>query len=300
MKLSYLYNQALKLGRRYDPRGNRAWRYADSAILFGRLDTEVKKILVGIDIEIGELLLADRLRQVQGLDLAIAHHPEGRALAHFYEVLKLQVDLLKGAGINPAVAQRLIEDRYAEVKRKVLPNNHLRTTDAARLLNVPFICLHTPADNHAYFFINRLLKKSKPRRLQEIIRILEKIPEYQEAKKNHAGPQIILGSPESYVGKIFVEMTGGTEGPKQALDKLAKKGIKTLVSMHLSEEHLRKAREARLNVVIAGHISSDTLGLNLLLDGIERQEKLQIINCSGFRRFKHNFDGRLYSTKSIR
>jgi hypothetical protein len=41
-----------------------------------------------------------------------------------------------------------------------------------------------------------------------------------------------------------------------------------------------------LNVVIAGHISSDNLGLNLLLDRIEKEESLQIIGCSGFNRIK--------------
>jgi len=300
MKLSYLFNQAVKLGRRYDPRGNRTWRYADTAILFGNPGIEVKKILVGIDIEIGELLLADRLRQTQGIDLVVAHHPEGRALANFYEVMELQINMLKDMGIKAAVAQQLVEERYAQVKRKVLPNNHMRTTDAAKLLNIPLACLHTPADNHAYFFINRLLEKKKPRRLQEVIKILEAVPEYQEARKNHAGPEIISGSPHSFVGKFFVEMTGGTEGSKKAFDKLAKRGIRTLVSMHLSEGHLLKAREAKLNVVIAGHISSDNLGLNLLLDGIEKQERLEIINCSGFRRFKHNLDGRLHSAKFIR
>ena len=300
MRLSYLFNQAIKLGRLCDPRGNRAWRYADTAILFGQPNVEVKKILVGIDIEIGELLLADRLRQTQGLDLVISHHPEGRALAHFYEVMQLQVDMLNKAGLNIEVARQLVEERLAEVQRKTLPNNHLRTTDAARLLNMPFICLHTPADNHASLFIQRLLKRNKPKRLQEIIQILQTLPEYQQAKKNHAGPRIILGNPRSYVGKIFVEMTGGTEGSKQAFERLAKKGIRTLVSMHLGEEHFRKVKEANLNAVIAGHISSDNLGLNLLLDGIEKEEKFQIINCSGFRRFKHNFHGRLYSTKFIR
>ena len=91
MRLSYLYNQAIKLGRFYDPRGNRSWQYADTAILFGKSNVEVKRILVGIDIEIGELLLADKLRQTQGLDLVISHHPAGQALARFYEVMRLQV-----------------------------------------------------------------------------------------------------------------------------------------------------------------------------------------------------------------
>jgi putative NIF3 family GTP cyclohydrolase 1 type 2 len=298
VKLSELYNQAIRLGRRYDPRGNRLWRYSDSAILYGRPDTEVRKILVGIDIEVGELLLADKLRQTQGLDLVISHHPEGWTLAHLYDVMQVQVDMLESVGVEPAVAHQLIEERKAEVQRKLSPVNHMRTVDVARILNLPFMCLHTPADNHASFFIQRLLKKNRPNRLEEIINILNALPEYREARKNYAAPRIILGNPRSYVGKIFVEMTGGTEGSKQAFKSLAKKGVRTLVSMHLSEEHFRQVKESDLNVVIAGHISSDTLGLNLLLDGIEKKERLEIINCSGFRRFNH--DGRIYSGKYFR
>ncbi|MFC1658820.1 NGG1p interacting factor NIF3, partial [Candidatus Omnitrophota bacterium] len=272
MKLSYLYNQAIKLGRLYDPRGNRSWQYADTSILFGSPGINVKRVLVGIDIEIGELLLADRLRSVMGLDLVISHHPEGRALATLYDVMQVQADMLKALGVDPQVAQKLLDERCAEVKRKLLPVNHMRSIDAARLLNVPFMCMHTVADNHVYYFIRKLLEKSKPARLRDILKILEVVPEYREAKKSRTGPQIISGSPDGYAGKIFVEMTGGTEGPQQVFDKLAKTGVKTLVSMHLSEQHLSKARQAGLNVVIAGHISSDNLGLNLLLDGIERRE----------------------------
>lgn len=288
MKLSELYNQAIRLGRRYDPRGNRLWRYSDSAILYGRPDTEVRKILVGIDIEVGELLLADKLRQTQGLDLVISHHPEGWTLAHLYDVMQVQVDMLESVGVEPAVAHQLIEERTAEVQRKLSPVNHMRTVDVARILNLPFMCLHTPADNHASFFIQRLLKKNRPNRLEEILDILNALPEYREARKNYAAPRIILGNPRSYVGKIFVEMTGGTEGSKQAFKSLARKGVRTLISMHLSEEHFRQVKESDLNVVITGHISSDTLGLNLLLDGIEKVERLEIINCSGFRRFNHD------------
>ncbi|MDD5770717.1 MAG: NGG1p interacting factor NIF3, partial [Candidatus Omnitrophica bacterium] len=89
-------------------------------------------------------------------------------------------------------------------------------------------------------------------------------------------------------GKIMLEMTGGTEGPKEAFGRLYKAGVRTLVSMHLSEEHLKKAKEANLNVVIAGHISSDTLGLNLLLDNIEKsaREEFGVVACSGFTRVR--------------
>jgi len=290
MKLSILYQKIIKFGAELDPRkGKRIKAYADTAILYGNRNLEIKKILVGIDIEPAELLLADKLREKNGLDLAISHHPEGWAWANFYEVMSLQIDLLVKVGIPKKVAQALIEERKQEVERRVLPQNHMRSVDIARLLDMPFMCVHTPADNHAAYFIQNLLEKEKPKRLEEIIQILLEVPEYKEAEKNRIGPRIILGNPRRQVGKIFVEMTGGTEGSKEVFDKLYKRGIRTLVSMHLSEEHFKKVKEANLNVVIAGHISSDTLGLNLILDRIEKTEGefLETISCSGFRRIRH-------------
>lgn len=289
MKLSLLYNRIVKSGIERDPRINKTEikSYPDSAILYGNPDTQIRKILVGIDIEVAELLLADRIRKNGGLDLVISHHPEGKAHAAFYEVMKLHVDMLVKVGIPKKAAQELLDVRMREVERKVLPHNHMRSVDAARLLNLPFMCIHTPADNHASSFIRELMDTERPKRVQDIIDILKEVPEYKEATKEKAGPRIILGNPKRMAGKIFVEMTGGTEGPKEVFDKLYKVGIRTLISMHLSEEHFKKVKDTNLNVVIAGHISSDTLGLNLLLDRIEKTEKFQIINCSGFRRIRH-------------
>jgi len=55
--------------------------------------------------------------------------------------------------------------------------------------------------------------------------------------------------------------------------------------MHLSDEHRKKAEKHHLNVVIAGHISSDNLGINLMLDEVQKKNKLKVLTCSGFRRF---------------
>ncbi len=235
-------------------------------------------------------MLAYRIRQSQGLDLVISHHPEGLAWAAFYEVMQLQVDMLAKVGISKKVAQKLLDERMREVERRVLPNNHTRAVDAAGLLDMPFMCIHTPADNHVFWFIKRLMDKEKPKKVQDILDILMALPEYQLARNQKGGPRIILGNPKRKARKIFVEMTGGTEGPRDVFDKLYKAGVRTLVSMHLSEEHFKKVKDANLNVVIAGHISSDTLGLNLLLDRVEKEagEKFQIINCSGFHRISRN------------
>jgi hypothetical protein len=52
----------------------------------------------------------------------------------------------------------------------------------------------------------------------------------------------------------------------------------------MSEEHRKEAEKCHLNVVIAGHIASDNLGINLLLDKVLSGQKINIIECSGFRR----------------
>lgn len=291
MKLSNLYKQVIKFGRDRDPRKRSSVSYyEDTAVLYGDPDTDIRNIIVGIDIEAPELLLADRIRDKYDLDLVVSHHPEGKAYARLHEVMRLQVDVLEGAGLGRKIAQELLDERMREVERKVLPQNHTRPVDAARVLDLPFMCVHTPADNHATWFVKQLFAKEKPKKVEDILDILLAQPEYRQARKNFAGPRIILGNPKREAGKILVEMTGGTEGPQLVYDRLYKVGVRTLVSMHLSEEHFKKVKDANLNVVIAGHISSDTLGLNLLLDRVEKEARqiLPTVNCSGFIRFRRD------------
>ena len=82
---------------------------------------------------------------------------------------------------------------------------------------------------------------------------------------------------------MVADMTGGTEGPLGALERLSAAGVDTLVGMHYSEEHRKRAEELDIALVVAGHISSDTLGMNLVLDGIEA-EGVEIVCTSGIVR----------------
>jgi hypothetical protein len=56
--------------------------------------------------------------------------------------------------------------------------------------------------------------------------------------------------------------------------------------MHVGEEALENAKKANLNIVIAGHVSSDTLGLNLLFDEAETEGRLEFVDASGFERIR--------------
>ncbi|MFQ5586563.1 MAG: NGG1p interacting factor NIF3 [Thermodesulfobacteriota bacterium] len=313
MKIGEIYSRAVECGMELDPRGReevakelertrkdfeglreREKRtfdtesltnpYSDTRILYGEPGRKVKKVLVGIDIEVGEVLLADRLRE-RGteIDLIIAHHPEGRAMAGLYEVMGMQSEILTKYGVSINVAEDIMDDRIKEVERKLLPVNHTRAVDAARLLDIPLVCCHTPSDNAVADYLQRLLDEKKPDRVSDIIDILSEMPEYEEAAREKAALRVVSGSKKRKTGKVFVDMTGGTGGSKKVFEKLSNAGVGTVVGMHIGEEHRKEAEKHHVNVLIAGHIASDNLGMNLLLDNI--LDGIDVIPCSGFRRF---------------
>lgn len=315
MRLSELYKKAIEAGIENDPRGREAVLrelkqkkddfdnlppaekdffdaeslqnpYSDSRILYAPDDIEIKGILAGIDIDVGEILLADNLKQKgKRIDLLLSHHPSGRAFADLYSVMGMQADILNLFGVPINIAEDLMDGRVKEVERKLMPSNHTRAVDAARLLGIPFLCLHTAADNMVASYLQRLFDERKPYFVSDVVDMLQEIPEYKTAKQQSVGPKIFLGSKKRKAGKIFVDMTGGTEGAKEIFQSLTNSGVSTIVGMHISEEHRKEAEKSHLNVVVAGHISSDNLGLNLLIDEISRGNSFELLECSGFRRF---------------
>ncbi len=265
--------------------------YSDSRILFGADDVEVEKVIMGIDMEVGELVLTDRLREKgQPIDLVWTHHPQGAGLANLSGVMAMQADILSGFGVPINIAEGLLEPRIKEIERRVMPVNHMRSVDAARLLNIPMICTHTPADNCVAGHLQDLFDQKKPETVDDVICVLREIPEYAEAELAGSGLKVVAGSEKRRSGRVFVDMTGGTSGSEKTFERLANTSdIGTMVVMHIPEKHLEEANKHHINVVIAGHMASDTLGMNLLLDAVEKagQKKFSVIECSGFRRYEH-------------
>jgi putative NIF3 family GTP cyclohydrolase 1 type 2 len=226
----------------------------------------------------------------------VAHHPEGYALANLYRVMEMQADILAQFGVPITVAEGLLDPRLHEVKRRIMVQNHTRAVDAAKLLGLPFMCLHTVADNCVTTYLQKRFNAEKPGSLGEVMAILKTEPEYAEVERHGAGMQILTRSIKSEndlyrisAGEIFVDMTGGTGGSKWTFEKLATNTkVGTFIGMHISDENLEIAKKNHINVVIAGHMASDSLGLNLLLDGIMAEEKLEVTPCSGYVRVERS------------
>jgi len=242
---------------------------------------DIKRVLVGIDIGPEEILLA---KQLGNIDLVIGHHPIGKGLAKLADVMDLQADVYNSYGVPINIVEGLMRERISDVARSVHAINHQRTVDTARLLNVSVMTAHTSADNMASRFLTNFLEMRKFTRVGEVASALKEIPEYKESIKIGAGPCVLVGSPENRCGKIAIEMTGGTEGSAKIYEKMAQAGIGTSVVMHVSGEHKKEAEMANVNVVLTSHMASDSLGMNLLLDELQKQG-VEIIACSGFTRF---------------
>jgi len=316
MKLKDIFKVIIQYGIKMDPRGEKEVRellkktkkeydsmpekekrfydmekldnpYSDSRIVFDN-GNNIQNVLVGIDIDTSEILLAEKLKD-RGIkiDAVISHHPVGLAYARFYDVMDMQADIFSIFGVPISAAEELIEKRKKEVSEKVMPANHYRVQDAVKLLEFPMLNTHTPSDNCVATYLQRRFDREKPKFLGDIIDMLLEEKEYLEYSKRGVGPAILNGDKKRKVKKVFVDMTGGTEGPKDIYARLSNAGIDTVVGMHFSEEHKKAIQTANLNCVIAGHISSDTLGMNLIIDEIEKKlGKLTVFQVSGFIRVK--------------
>ena len=261
--------------------------YADSRVLVGDPSTKVSKVLAGIDMNASEVLLADRLNQKgEKIDLLISHHPEGLSLAGIHDVMDLQIDVLARYGIPINVAEGILKEKIHEIHRRFNPRNHNQAVDAAKLLGIPLMCTHTITDNLVYQFLVDLFQKNPAETVGDVLDTLMTVPEYQEAEKGKAGPIIDTGSQSNRAGMVApLEVTGGTDGSHLMYEKLAAAGIGTIIAMHTPEEHRKEAAKHHINIVVAGHMSSDSLGMNLLLDQLEK-EGIAIIPCSGLIRIK--------------
>jgi len=155
MKLADIFKEAIKFGIKMDPRGGAEVNaklkaekkkfetlsaqekkyydgeklenpYADSRIIYDN-GSRVKSVITGIDMEVGEILLADRLREKgEKIDAVIAHHPSGMGYARLYEVMGMQADIFNGFGVTISAAQELTAKRAKDVSEKLLPANHYR------------------------------------------------------------------------------------------------------------------------------------------------------------------------------
>ena len=239
----------------------------------------IKKVAIGVDMELAEMMLAREL----GADLVITHHPTGGdPRINLHKVMDNQIDTMVRAGVPINKAQKALAEKKGQIERALHVSNYDRAVSAAKLLKMPFMGIHTPADLLAERTVQELLdeklKDNEKATLQDVIDALETLPEYQ---KTLAKPVVRVGSKESYAGKTFVTMAGGTGGGVNVHKAYYEAGIGTLVAMHMPEDVIKAIKEQNIgNVVVAGHMASDSVGINQIAKALE-EKGIEVIRMSG-------------------
>ena len=262
--------------------------YSDSRIHTDDGRSNVKRILAGIDIDDGEIMLASQLgERDKKIDLVISHHPVGKSYADLHSVMDMQVDIFINAGVPVHVAEKIMEKRIGDVERGVHPQNHYQIIDMAKLLKINLINTHTLTDNLVRKYLDDFISKRKPKLVGDLMEILLEIPEYEEAKNRGAGPILFAGSEKHRLGRFMVDMTGGTSPSDDIYQQLSRYGVSTVVGMHMKDTTRKKADKGHMNSVICGHIASDSLGMNLYLDEIEKKG-VEVVAAGGLIRVNRN------------
>lgn len=315
MQLQQIYDLAVDLGIKADPRGEAAVKellkkinkeykelsekkkkffdteslkhpYSDSRIYFGNPKKEIKKAMAAIDADGAEVLLVDRLNQKgSNIDVIITHHPHGHGLSGLHEVHEILTDIYASMGVPENVADAIISEKSLQLKRRLGGPNVYQVVDVARLLDIPFMSLHTTWDNQTYGFLKSYIDKKKYSTVGELLEHIQEIPEFVSSRGSKVVPQIVSGSEKGRVGKIVIECTGGTNPSKDVYAELARAGVGTMVQMHIPEDAIKEMQKYHLNAIDIGHIAADSIGANLFLDELEKNG-VEVIPFGGLVRVK--------------
>lgn len=316
--LGDIYKKAVEIGKKHDPRSKEdldaymkekkdalkkmtkeqqklhadwSWNpYDDTRVIYGDLKRKVNVVYVGIDVETQELAVIHQLnmkREKEGkkpIDLALAHHPESYALEGLAGVMEdIQVATMKEAGVPPNITSGTLKERIGDVVKSIHSDNLHRSKSAAELLDMPYMCAHTIADNVAYQTVSKIVKKLKPRKVKDVVEALKKVPHFKKAAELYTDPVTVqTGSMDAWAGKVFVEgFTGGTDGSAIILKYLSRNAqVGTTIAMHKSKAHRDEANKHHLNSIITNHMASDALGMQPLVDWL-RSQKVEVVIGSG-------------------
>lgn len=244
------------------------------------LDGEVRRVYVGIDIDVGELLLARTL----GVDGVIAHHPVGsRARLGLPAVIERHEAQMRAEGIPAGVAHEMMLARKRPVARALHTTNYDRVVDAARQLQIPLMNIHLAADIIGRQFLMDFVGRVVDGQATTVGSLIEELKTLPEMEASLVQPELWLGKAENPVGRWIVQMAAGTNGGAPIYRTYYEHGINTILAMHIDDRDLRELEQLQLpraNLVITGHMPSDSIGMNRVIDALE-QRGIEVIAGSG-------------------
>lgn len=242
----------------------------------------IQKVLAGIDMGTAEIMLAKQL----GYDCVFRHHNLVPRLGHLGDlVAEDHFKKLVANGVPVNVAQKVMERRRREVEIMFHGNNFSAASQCARLLSMPFLGLHTPADLLGERTVEaKVAEVYAAKETPTVGDLLDAIMEIREFKEAPDGqrPNIWVGEKSSYAGKAVVEFAGGLAAELDELKAYIDAGVGTFITMHMDGSIVKALQEDnRCNVIVCGHMASDSIGMNIILDEWERVGDIETTRIGG-------------------
>jgi putative NIF3 family GTP cyclohydrolase 1 type 2 len=243
---------------------------ADSAVYVE--GKKIGKILFGIDIDVPELLLAKQL----GCDAAISHHPKcSLPLIYSYKVFSRHIQQMVNVGVPQFEAEEAVRKKIQTFQVEQHKRNWRHTLDVARILKIPYLNIHAPLDELGRRIMTRQIMQetSKDATVNDVVLALNKLPEFRNAVTKI---KILYGANSNPAGKIQVSHGAFTNGGYEILKTYFKYGITTVIYIHITAnphalEQL-KADNVSGNLIVTGHIASDSVGINRFIKELEKRE----------------------------
>ncbi len=239
----------------------------------------IRTLMMGIDIKAPELKIAADM----GLDAAISHHPTGgRARLDFYKVLYRHVDQMASAGVPEAVARDIVDKMAEDHRVTAAMSNYDHEPSVARLLDLPYMNIHTPLDE-----IGRRRLQAAADELADDASVSDLIEHLNDSfgEFQHAATTIELraGRPDNAIGKMVMSHGAGTNGGYPIAKAYFDHGIDTVIYIHCrpadSKRLIEEYGESK-NLIVTGHIVSDSIGINPYVSRL-REQGLDVITLSG-------------------
>jgi putative NIF3 family GTP cyclohydrolase 1 type 2 len=228
----------------------------------------IKKVLFGIDADAPELLFAKQT----GHEAVISHHPKGgSAILDFHKVFSRHIQLMADAGIPHQVATEAVRVKLTALEVENHTRNYGHAVDLARLLGMPYMNIHTPLDELGRRIMTKKIQEATgtDSTVGDVVSALKKLPEFKNAATDI---KIRLGNAANPAGKVVVSHGAGTNGGYEIAKTYFQYGVNTLIYIHVSPSDLERLRTDGVgNLIVTGHIASDSVGINPFLEELTRK-----------------------------
>ena len=242
--------------------------FGDTRIACGNPDTQLSRVLLGIDIDASELLLATELtRRGQPVDAVIAHHASaiGGGLGSKYDTAIPQVAMAVEAGVPEPRAWKLVQ----EVIGTEDSSWNLRSLQVAEALDLPLMTVHSPPDACLDEAAGAQIEREQPRTVGDLVDLAAAWPECQWLKeKTRHSVTVDVGDRRAPVGKVYRCLYGGWNPTPALFEELCKAGVGTFLVVASSASFRELAPKYGASIVVIPHYPADNAGINIMLDRI--------------------------------